>query len=53
VAVFQLVKEKQTVEYTLGKFREDTAMIHVSPGLEEAEALLCRLGHCAPDTPKP
>jgi len=52
VAVFRLVTETQTVEYKLGAFREDQFHVVAPLSLEEADALLCQLGHCGPDTPK-
>jgi hypothetical protein len=52
LAVFRLVTETQTVEYQLGKFRDESWLVPAPLSLEEAEALLCRLGHCGPDTQK-
>jgi hypothetical protein len=52
VAVFRLVTETQTVEYKLGAFREDHFRVTAPLSLEEADALLCRLGHCGPDAAK-
>jgi hypothetical protein len=52
MAVFRLVTETQTVEYAYGKFREQSWLVRAPLSLEEADALLCRLGHCGPDTAK-
>ena len=52
MAVFRLVTQTQTVEYQLGKFREQSARIVAPLSLEEADALLCRLGHCGSGTHK-
>jgi hypothetical protein len=51
-AVFRLVTQTQTVEYQLGKFREQVARVVAPLSLEEADALLCRLGHCGPGARK-
>jgi len=52
-AVFRLVTQTQTVEYQFGKFREQVARVVAPLSLEEADALLCRLGHCGPGARKP
>jgi hypothetical protein len=52
LAVFRLVTETQTVEYAWGKFREDSFLVPAPLSLEEADALLCRRGHCGPDAQK-
>jgi hypothetical protein len=53
LAVFRLVTETQTVEYQLNKFREESWLLPAPPpSPEEADALLCRLGHCRPDAAK-
>lgn len=48
IVVFRLVTETQTVEYSYGKFRQQSALVAAALTLEEADALLCRLGHCGP-----
>jgi hypothetical protein len=48
IAVFRLVTETQTVEYSYGKVRQQSALVAAEFTLEEADALLCRLGHCGP-----
>ncbi|MGV3635444.1 MAG: hypothetical protein ACO1NY_13930 [Pseudorhodoplanes sp.] len=48
IAVFRLVTETQTVEYSYGKFRQQSALVAAPLTLEEADALLCRLGVCGP-----
>lgn len=45
-AVFRLGTSTYTVEYKIGSFREEKAAVPVSLSLEEADTLLCRLGHC-------
>ena len=52
VAVFRLASETSTVEYTLGRFREQSALVVAPLSLEAADALLCRLGHCGPAAQK-
>lgn len=49
-AAFRLGTKIYTVEYKLGSFREEKAIVPISLSLEEANALLCRLGRCAPGT---
>lgn len=51
-AVFRIVVEMQTVEQSLGKFSEQPMQIVAPLSLDEADALLCRLGHCGPDAQK-
>jgi hypothetical protein len=50
VAAFRLVTETETVEYELGKFMEQSWLVAAPLGIEEADALLCGLGHCGPGT---
>jgi hypothetical protein len=50
MAAFRLVTETETVEYELGKFTEGSWIVAKPMGVEEAEALLCGLGHCGPGT---
>jgi hypothetical protein len=50
IAAFRLVTETQTIEYRYGKFREQSALVAAPLTLEEADAQLCRLGHCGPGT---
>jgi hypothetical protein len=52
VAIFRLATETQTVEYQLGKFREQSYLVTAPLSLEEADAASCRLGHCGPDSRK-
>ena len=47
-AVFRLGTKTYTTEYQLGSFREERAIVTLPLSAEEADALLCRLGHCAP-----
>ncbi|MGE3145979.1 MAG: hypothetical protein AB7K35_10365 [Pseudorhodoplanes sp.] len=47
-AVFRLGTKTFTVEYQLGAFREERATVTLPLSAEEADALLCRLGHCGP-----
>lgn len=51
-AVFRLGTKSYKVEYTPGSFRDEKAVVPVSLSLEEADALLCKLGHCGPGGPK-
>jgi hypothetical protein len=52
MAVFRLVSRTETVEYRYGKFRQQSWLVTAPLSLEEADALLCRLGHCGAGTQK-